>query len=102
LTEFKPTLNETPPDLSLQVELQIKYEGYIKRQLEGVDRFRKMEDVHLPTDIDYSKITGLSREVREKLTHIRPHSLGQAHRIPGITPAAVSLLSIYLKKRRLA
>jgi len=102
LTEFKPTLNETPPDLSLQVELQIKYEGYIKRQLEGVDRFRKMENVHLPADIDYSKITGLSREVREKLTHIRPHSLGQAHRIPGITPAAVSLLSIYLKKRRLA
>jgi tRNA uridine 5-carboxymethylaminomethyl modification enzyme len=61
-----------------------------------------MEDVHLPEDIDYSKITGLSREVREKLTHIRPRSLGQAHRIPGITPAAVSLLSIYLKKRKLA
>ncbi|MCH6546235.1 MAG: tRNA uridine-5-carboxymethylaminomethyl(34) synthesis enzyme MnmG, partial [Deltaproteobacteria bacterium] len=102
LTEFEPTLNETPPDLSLQVELQIKYAGYIQRQLEGVDRFRKMEDVHLPENIDYSKITGLSREVREKLTHIRPRSLGQAHRIPGITPAAVSLLSIYLKKRKLA
>ncbi len=102
LTEFELTLNETPPDLSLQVELQIKYVGYIQRQLEGVDRFRKMEDVHLPEDIDYTKITGLSREVREKLTHIRPRSLGQAHRIPGITPAAVSLLSIYLKKRKLA
>ena len=102
LAEFEPTLNETPPDLSLQVELQIKYAGYIQRQLEGVDRFKKMEDVHLPEDIDYSKITGLSREVREKLTHIRPRSLGQAHRIPGITPAAVSLLSIYLKKRKIA
>jgi len=102
LTEFELTLNETPPDLSLQVELQIKYVGYIQRQLEGVARFRKMEDVHLPEDIDYTKITGLSREVREKLTHIRPRSLGQAHRIPGITPAAVSLLSIYLKKRKLA
>jgi tRNA uridine 5-carboxymethylaminomethyl modification enzyme len=101
LTDFEPTLNETPPDLSLQVELEIKYAGYIQRQLEGVDRFRKMENVHFPEDIDYSKITGLSREVREKLTHIRPHSLGQAHRIPGITPAAVSLLSIYLKKRKL-
>jgi tRNA uridine 5-carboxymethylaminomethyl modification enzyme len=102
LTEFEHTLNETPPDLRLQVELQIKYAGYIQRQLEGVDRFRKMEDVHLPEDIDYAKITGLSREVCEKLTHIRPRSLGQAHRIPGITPAAVSLLSIYLKKRKLA
>jgi len=102
LSEFEPTLTESPPNLSLQVELQIKYEGYIQRQLEGVDRFRKMEDVHLPEDIDYSRIAGLSREVREKLTHIRPRSLGQAHRIPGITPAAVSLLSIYLKKKKLA
>jgi tRNA uridine 5-carboxymethylaminomethyl modification enzyme len=102
LTEFEPKLIETPPELSLQVELHIKYAGYIQRQLEGVDRFRKMEDVRLPEDIDYSKITGLSQEVREKLTHIRPRSIGQAHRIPGITPAAVSLLSIYLKKRKLA
>ncbi len=102
LTEFESRLIETQPDLSLQVELQIKYVGYVQRQLEGVDRFRKMEDVHLPEDIDYTEISGLSREVCEKLTHVRPHSLGQAHRIPGITPAAVSLLSIYLKKRKLA
>ena len=102
LTEFESGLIETQPDLRLQVELQIKYVGYVQRQLEGVERFRKMEDVHLPEDINYTEISGLSREVCEKLAHVRPHSLGQAHRIPGITPAAVSLLSIYLKKRKLA
>ncbi len=102
LMGFEPKLYDIQPDLSLQVELHIKYVGYIQRQLEGVDRFRKMENVHLPEDIDYATISGLSREVREKLAHVRPRSLGQAHRIPGVTPAAVSILSIYLKKRRLA
>ena len=102
LCEFAPELADTPPALSLQAELHIKYTGYVQRQLEGVNRFRKMEDVHLPEGIDYSKINGLSREVREKLTMIRPRSLGQAYRIPGITPAAVSLLSVYLKKQKLA
>ncbi len=102
LSAFAPELADTPSALSLQAELQIKYTGYVQRQLEGVDRFRKMEDVHLPEGIDYSMINGLSREVREKLTMIQPRSLGQAYRIPGITPAAVSLLSVYLKKQKLA
>ena len=102
ISVFAPELADTPSALSLQAELQIKYTGYVQRQLEGVDRFRKMEDVHLPEGIDYSMINGLSREVREKLTMIQPRSLGQAYRIPGITPAAVSLLSVYLKKQKLA
>jgi len=102
LSSFAPELEHVPPDLSLQTELHIKYEGYIRRQQEGVQRFRRMEDMRLPEDIDYALIRGLSREVCEKLTRIRPRSLGQAHRIPGITPAAVSLLSIYLKKKKLA
>ncbi|MEE9549902.1 MAG: tRNA uridine-5-carboxymethylaminomethyl(34) synthesis enzyme MnmG [Candidatus Binatia bacterium] len=102
LCAFAPELADTPPALSLQAELQIKYTGYVQRQLEGVNRFRKMEDVHLPEGIDYSTINGLSREVREKLILIRPRSLGQAYRIPGITSAAVSLLSVYLKKQKLA
>ncbi len=102
LCAFAPELADIPPALSLQAELHIKYTGYVQRQLEGVNRFRKMEDVHLPERIDYSKINGLSREVREKLTMIRPRSLGQAYRIPGITSAAVSLLSVYLKKQKLA
>jgi len=74
----------------------------VQRQREGVDRFHKMERLGLPEDLDYSRISGLSREVREKLTRIRPRSLGQASRISGITPAALTLLSIYLKKRKLA
>lgn len=102
LSVFAPELEGIPDAPSLQAELGIKYSGYIQRQLEGVNRFKKMEGVQLPEDIDYSKIRGLSREACEKLNMIRPHSLGQAHRIPGITPAAMSLLSIHLQKRKLA
>jgi len=97
-----PKLAEVPPSISLQAEVEIKYAGYVERQLEGVRRFRKMENLRLPDSLDYSAIDGLSREVREKLTCIRPRSLGQAARISGITPAALSLLSVYLKKQKLA
>ncbi len=102
LSVFAPELNEIPQALSLQAEIETKYMGYIQRQLEGVNRFKRMENAHLPENMDYSKITGLSREVSEKLNMIRPRSLGQAHRIPGITPAALSLLSVYIKKLKLA
>lgn len=102
LCAFSPELVDTSTALSLHAELQIKYSGYVQRQLEGVARFKKMENVCLPDDMDYSTINGLSREVREKLSLVRPRSLGQAYRIPGITPAAVSLLSVYLKKQKLA
>lgn len=97
-----PELAEVPSTLALQVEVEIKYQGYVQRQLEGVNRFQKMEQVRLPEDLDYSVISGLSREVREKLIRIRPRSLGQASRISGITPAALSLLAVHLKKRKLA
>jgi tRNA uridine 5-carboxymethylaminomethyl modification enzyme len=86
-------------DVDAQVEIQIKYEGYVNRQLEIVERFQRMEHVRLPNDIDYSLISGLSREVCEKLSRIRPRSLGQASRISGITPAAISLLSYYIRKK---
>ncbi len=102
LAAFLPQLEEVPREVSLQAEVEIKYAGYVQRQLEGVKRFRNMEEVRLPEDIDYSKIQGLSREVREKLTKIRPRSLGQASRISGITPAGISVLSVYLKKQKLA
>jgi tRNA uridine 5-carboxymethylaminomethyl modification enzyme len=82
-----------------QAEIQIKYDGYVNRQMEMVQRFGKMEQLKLPNGIDYSQIPGLSREVREKLNKIKPQSLGQASRIVGITPAAISLLSIYLKRK---
>jgi tRNA uridine 5-carboxymethylaminomethyl modification enzyme len=102
LTLLASELVETPPQIALQAEVEIKYSGYVRRQLEGVERFKKLEEARLPIDLDYGAIHGLSHEVREKLAHFRPRSLGQAARISGITPAAVSLLSIYLKKQKLA
>ena len=81
-----------------EVELQIKFHGYITRQSEQVERFKKMEEVRLPDDFDYRSLSGLSNEVVEKLTKIRPLSLGQASRISGITPAAISILQVHLKR----
>lgn len=86
-------------DIDAQVEIHIKYQGYVTRQQEIVDRFQKMEHAQLPETTDYARISGLSREVCEKLSRIKPRSLGQAARIPGITPAAISLLSFYIKTK---
>lgn len=92
------------PDLSdevkEQVELRIKYEGYIKLQLEQVEEMRRLEERILPEDIDYSSIRGLRLEAAEKLAKIRPHSIGQASRISGVNPADVSVLLIWLEQRR--
>ena len=100
LAELSFDLADVPCPVASQAEIEIKYAGYIKRQLEAVSRFKNLETVRLPGDIDYSVVTGLSREAREKLTRIRPRSLGQALRIAGMTPSAISLLSIHLKKRK--
>ena len=81
-----------------ETQLQIKFAGYLKRQEEQVERFKKMEQVELPEDIDYTTLSGLSNEVVEKLTAVRPRSLGQASRISGVTPAAISVLQVHLKK----
>ena len=85
-------------DVIEQVKIQIKYNGYINRQMEQVAKFKKIEQIKIPPDINYGQIPGFSREVQEKLTTIRPLSLGQASRISGITPAAISILMVYLKK----
>jgi tRNA uridine 5-carboxymethylaminomethyl modification enzyme len=87
-----------PPDVIAQVEVGMKYEGYVRRQEEGIRRYAKLEQAPIPSALDYASIPGLSREAQEKLTSIRPRSLGQASRIPGITPAALSLLSIHLRR----
>jgi len=84
-----------------QVEIHAKYDGYIGRQLEEVRRFKKSEEVLLPGDIDYSDMPGISAEVVEKLSRIRPRSLGQASRISGVTPASISIMMIYLRKKGL-
>ncbi|WP_220719679.1 tRNA uridine-5-carboxymethylaminomethyl(34) synthesis enzyme MnmG [Agarivorans litoreus] len=90
------------PAAAEQVEIQIKYDGYIKRQLEEIKKTQKHENTLLPLDLDYSKISGLSNEVVAKLTNARPETIGKAARISGVTPAAVSLLLVYLKKHDLA
>jgi tRNA uridine 5-carboxymethylaminomethyl modification enzyme len=99
---FSQELNHFGHDVSLQAEVEIKYAGYIDRQMELVERSKKLENVSLPEDLNYLDIKGLSREVCEKLAKVKPKSLGQASRISGITPAAMSLLSIYLRKRKSA
>ncbi len=83
-----------------EIELQVKFKGYIDRQDEQVGRFKKMESLLLPEEIDYRSLSGLSNEVVEKLTRVRPLSLGQASRISGITPAAISILQVHLKKHQ--
>jgi tRNA uridine 5-carboxymethylaminomethyl modification enzyme len=92
---------EATPDLQAaeQVAIQAKYAGYIDRQQDEIDRLRRYENTALPTDLDYAQVDGLSNEVKQKLTDARPDTLARAGRIPGVTPAAVSLLLIYLKKR---
>ena len=91
--------NEVDPQVAEQVEIRTKYAGYIERQQEEIARLRASEAVRLPADIDYTAIPGLSREIQQKLSLSRPETLGQAGRIPGVTPAAISLLLIHLKKR---
>ena len=88
------------PAAAEQVEIRIKYEGYIQRQLQQVERFASLEEKSLPDDMDYDAITGLGSEVKQKLNQVRPISLGQASRISGVTPAAISLLMVALEKRK--
>ena len=78
---------------------QTKYAGYIERQQDEIERLRASENIALPENLDYTTIPGLSKEIQHKLGQARPETLGQASRIPGVTPAAVSLLMIHLKKR---
>jgi len=97
LAMFDDVSRETRPDVREQVEIQVKYHGYIERQLEQVERARNLEHTRLPAELDYFCIKGLTTEVREKLNKFRPDTLGQASRIPGVTPAAISVVSISLK-----
>ena len=91
-----------PAQVSVQVEVRAKYAGYIERQETEIERQRDHEATRLPRDIDYAIVTGLSNEVRQKLADVRPETVGQAARVPGVTPAAVSLLLIHLRKKNRA
>lgn len=98
LPVFDPACASTEEDVAEEVEIQNKYEGYLRRQEDQVARMRKLEQLKLSPEVDYAGIPGLSTEVKEKLTRVKPLSIGQAARISGITPAAISILMIHLKK----
>ncbi len=98
LTCLNKDLASMDREVLIQLQIEIKYAGYIKRQVEQIDRQQKVEKIKIPDNFDYSNVSSLSAEVREKLLQVRPLNLGQAARIPGVTPAAISILSVLLKK----
>jgi len=98
LLQFDADLSDFDREVQDQVEIQFKYEGYLKRQQEQIDRFKRLENLKIPEDMDFQSIIGLSNEVKEKLSTLRPISIGQASRISGVTPAAISILIVNLKK----
>ncbi len=88
-------------DIALRLELEIKYEGYLRRQEDELKKFSSAESITIPADVDYRKIDSIAYEAREKLDRIRPENIGQAMRIPGVNYTDTSSLMIYLKKRKL-
>ena len=97
LAPFDPTRPDLPADVREQVEIRVKYEGYIQRQQKQVEEFRRMESHRLPPGLDYASIQGLRLEAREKLAAVQPLDLGQAARISGVSPADIAALMIYLE-----
>ncbi len=100
LIEIDDVSAHVSDDIAYQVEIEVKYEGYINRQKSQVEQFRRMEDKKIPPDIDYAQIKGLKKEAIEKLSEIRPISLGQASRISGVTPSDIDVLLIYLESQK--
>jgi tRNA uridine 5-carboxymethylaminomethyl modification enzyme len=98
LKYFQETPFDVETEIAEEVEIQIKYAGYIERQQEQVNKFLKLERMPIPRDLNFQEIPGLTAEVREKLEKVKPVSLGQASRISGVTPAAISILMVYLKR----
>lgn len=94
------TAREVSAEVAEQVEIQVKYAGYIQKQQQEIERMKRLEERALPEDMDYTTLTGLSMEAREKLSKVRPRTVGQAARVPGVTPADVSILLIYLEQLR--
>jgi tRNA uridine 5-carboxymethylaminomethyl modification enzyme len=89
-------------DIERQLEIEAGYDGYVQRQSEELGRLAGLEETRIPVSLEYERVEGLSSEVKEKLRRIEPRTLGQASRISGVTPAALSALAIHLKKRRTA
>ncbi|GAC91164.1 tRNA uridine-5-carboxymethylaminomethyl(34) synthesis enzyme MnmG [Anoxybacillus flavithermus] len=97
-----PAEQPIDPEVAEQVEIQIKYEGYIEKSLQQVEKLKKMENKKIPEDIDYDAITGLATEARQKLKQVRPLSIAQASRISGVNPADISILLVYLEQGKIA
>lgn len=100
ITEIAPPTQMLPPAVKEQVEIQIKYDGYIQRQQRQIHQFKKLENFRIPDTFDYTSVRGLKTEAREKLAKIRPASIGQASRLPGVSPADISILTVILHQRR--
>jgi tRNA uridine 5-carboxymethylaminomethyl modification enzyme len=101
---FEEETSGLPASLPVQVrnelksiETEIKYEGYLRQQDKAIERLKKSEQRHIPDWFDYRAVSGLSREMQEKLTKVKPRTIGQASRIPGVTPAAVSLVNVFIE-----
>ncbi|MBM7095369.1 MULTISPECIES: tRNA uridine-5-carboxymethylaminomethyl(34) synthesis enzyme MnmG [Alteribacter] len=101
VAQLTPPQKELDEDVQEQVEIQLKYQGYIAKQLEQVQRLKKMETKKLPVDLDYMSISGLAMEARQKLSEVRPLTMAQASRVSGVTPADVSVLLVYMEQGRL-
>jgi tRNA uridine 5-carboxymethylaminomethyl modification enzyme len=99
IQEFAPPAEELPADVRALVSIHVKYDGYIRRQVDLAERLMRYEDKHIPEGFDFCKLPGLSREVVQKLQEVQPRTIGQAGRIPGVTPAAVSILLIAVEKQ---
>ena len=98
IEEITQDVQDLPEDVKEQVEIQLKYEGYIKKATDQVQRMLNMEDKKIPENINYDAISGLATEAKEKLKNIQPLSIGQASRISGVNPADVSILLIYIEQ----
>jgi tRNA uridine 5-carboxymethylaminomethyl modification enzyme len=102
IQKLAPSDVELSEEVTEQVEIQIKYEGYIEKSLQQVDRLKKMENKKIPENIDYDAISGLATEARQKLKQVHPLSVAQASRISGVNPADVSILLVYLEQGKIA
>ena len=100
ITEIAPPTKMLPTAVKEQVEIQIKYDGYIQRQQRQIHQFKKLENFRIPDTFDYASVRGLKTEAREKLAKIRPNSIGQASRLPGVSPADISILTVILHQQR--
>lgn len=100
LKKINGDFQELPEEVIEQVEIQIKYEGYIKRQLEQVEKFQRLENKKIPAWLDYDQVKGISTEAKQKLSKMKPLSIGQASRISGVSPADISILMVYIEQKR--